>query len=186
VRRLNTTPQPLTPPHPPNKNCRKGQTGFAPGACPRAEAYLAAHVVGQDLAVRQLSDAVCAHLAKPRPGRPLVVSAHGPPGVGKTLTHQLLARALYSSAPSDALECPGRGCPGYKVMYGMDYLASEAEGRLAALRRELLDHVRSHPEALIVVEEYDKLDCNARALWRQLLRHPERANVTWDRCVSLV
>ncbi len=69
----------------------------------------------QELAIRQLTDAVCHHLATPRPGKPLIVSAHGPPGVGKTLTHQLLARALYNARPSDALQCPGKDCKGYKA-----------------------------------------------------------------------
>ena len=161
-------------------------------------------MVGQDLAIRQLVDAVCHHLdggggspgggspggdrgggggsaARPGGGRPLVVSAHGPPGVGKTLTHQLLARALYSPDPRAAPDCPGHDCRGYAVFYGMDYLEGERAGRLEALRTSLLAHVRRSPDALIVVEEYDKLDCDARAFWRQLLQHPERANVTWDR-----
>lgn len=59
---------------------------------------------------------VCHHLtATKRPGRPLIISAHGPPGVGKTLSHQLLARALYNQRPRDGLDCPGRDCRGYKV-----------------------------------------------------------------------
>jgi hypothetical protein len=63
----------------------------------------------------------------------------------------------------------------------MDYLVPERAGRLAALREALLAHLRAAPESLIVIEEYDKLDCDARGLWRQLLQHPERANITWDR-----
>ncbi|GBF93149.1 hypothetical protein Rsub_05880 [Raphidocelis subcapitata] len=166
--------------------------GFVPTACAGAEAYLPAEVVGQDLAVRQLADAVCTHLAArpagraPGAGRPLVISAHGPPGVGKTLSHQLLARALYNAAPSERLQCPGKDCRGYKVFYGMDYLVSERAPRLSALRDALLAHLRAFPEALLVVEEYDKLDCDARGLWRQLLQHPERANVTWDRAVVVL
>jgi len=95
--------------HPPD------QQGFVPHACASAEAYLAAEVVGQELAIRQLTDAVCHHLQRARPGRPLIISAHGPPGVGKTLTHQLLARALFQARPSEALQCPGKDCRGYKV-----------------------------------------------------------------------
>jgi DNA polymerase III delta prime subunit len=71
--------------------------------------------VGQELAVRQLSDAVCDYLAQPQAIRPLILSAHGPPGVGKSLSHLLLARALYKKQPSDKMKCPGSDCPGYKV-----------------------------------------------------------------------
>lgn len=66
-------------------------------------------------------------------------------------------------------------------MYGLDYLVSEAAARLDHLRREVVAHLSVTPEALLVVEEYDKLDCPARGLWRQLLAHPERANMTSKR-----
>jgi hypothetical protein len=101
---------------PPRPHNPAGQGSFVPQACSNVEAYLAAEVVGQDLAIRQLTDAVCYHISREhKPAKPLIISVHGPPGVGKTLTHQLLARALYNRQPSDALECPGRHCYGYKV-----------------------------------------------------------------------
>ncbi len=71
--------------------------------------------MGQGLALRQLEDAVCHHLKMLHPSKPLVLSAHGPPGVGKTLTHTLLAKALYNKDPKTAFHCPGRHCMGYKV-----------------------------------------------------------------------
>jgi hypothetical protein len=70
-------------------------------------------------------------------------------------------------------------------VYGVDYLETEAAARLAALKREVVGHLASCPDALLVVEEYDKLDCAARGLWRQLLQHPERANITNNRCVCV-
>jgi DNA replication protein DnaC len=77
--------------------------------------YLFSELVGQDLAVQQACDAICDYLAKKEPQKPLVLSAHGPPGVGKTFMHLLLARALCSKKPSEDLECPGKHCLGYKV-----------------------------------------------------------------------
>ena len=71
--------------------------------------------MGQELAVQQACDAICDHLAEEEPQKPLVLSAHGPPGVGKTMMHLLLARALYSKKPSAHLQCPGSQCLGYKV-----------------------------------------------------------------------
>jgi ATP-dependent Lon protease len=74
--------------------------------------------LAQELAVTQLTDAVCDHVknvrtqpataaarepealaavcAKPSPRKPLVLSLHGPPGVGKTYFHKLLAEAVYN------------------------------------------------------------------------------------------
>ena len=86
-----------------------------PNACQGLQTYLGARLVGQELALQQLADAVCDHLADPQPRMPLVVSSHGPPGVGKSLTHLLAATALYNTAPHPGLKCPGSDCPGYKV-----------------------------------------------------------------------
>lgn len=88
---------------------------FVPTACQGLQSYLGARLVGQELALQQLTDAVCDHLADPQPRMPLVVSSHGPPGVGKSLTHLLAATALYNTAPHPGLRCPGADCPGYKV-----------------------------------------------------------------------
>lgn len=92
-----------------------GGTTFVPGACDRLEPYISSHLVGQGLAVSQLTDAVCDHIASPSKSRPLVLSLHGPPGVGKSMVHLLTAQTLYSKHPSPALACPGHDCAGYKV-----------------------------------------------------------------------
>jgi DNA polymerase III delta prime subunit len=88
---------------------------FAPGACERLDPYLSSKIVGQELALRQISDAVCDHLAQVEPQRPLVLSLHGPPGVGKSMFHLLAARALYNRKVHPELRCPGLDCAGYKV-----------------------------------------------------------------------
>lgn len=53
---------------------------FLPGACQRVDVHLSSHIVGQDLAIGQLVDAVCTHLSNPNPRKPLIISSHGPPG----------------------------------------------------------------------------------------------------------
>ncbi len=44
---------------------------------------------------------------QPSPKKPLVVSLHGPPGVGKTYFHKLLAEAVYNmtGGPGRAAAC---------------------------------------------------------------------------------
>lgn len=58
--------------------CRsQGHHRFAPGACDRLEPFLSDHIVGQELAVRQFSDAVCDLLRREgaaAPGKPLIIS----------------------------------------------------------------------------------------------------------------
>ena len=105
----------------------------------------------------------------PQPRKPLVLSLHGPPGVGKSFAHHLLAQALFGVAPASFHDCPGSACPGYRVVFGIDYLASERESQARSLRSALAAHLRWYPQALVVVEEYDKVDCRMRGLLRQLL-----------------
>lgn len=94
---------------------RAGTVHFVDTACANLDSLLPQEVIGQELALSQLADAVCHHLSQPHPKKPLVISVHGPPGVGKTYSHHWLARILYSKAPSAALQCPGMHCRGYKV-----------------------------------------------------------------------
>ncbi len=90
----------------------------------RLEPFLDSQVVGQGLALKQLCDAVCDHLSNENPIKPLVISVHGPPGVGKSMMHQLAARALYNTGPEGDLQCPGIDCPGYKVGASVTMLPS--------------------------------------------------------------
>ena len=70
---------------------------FCPDACDGMRSYVPNELVGQGFALQQLTDAVCDHMAEDSPARPLVLSLHGPPGVGKTLFHRLLAQAVYNA-----------------------------------------------------------------------------------------
>lgn len=140
------------------------------GACSRARAALASELVGQAQAAEALAAAACDHLPAVRPysrRRPLALSVHGPPGVGKSLAHALLAGALYNA--SEGADCPGSACPAYRVVFGADYTAQEREVQLVALRNALTGHLSRHPQALVVIEEYDKMDCAVRGVVRSLL-----------------
>ena len=54
-------------------------------------------------------------------------------------------------------ECPGADCPAYKVIFGVDYVTNEQETQARLLRDALLTHLARFPNAVVVVEEYDKL-----------------------------
>lgn len=201
-----------------------GPAHFSPNACASVSAALPYAIVGQPAALAAIADAVCDHLAETvaaavaggganskRGGaggagggggtKPLVLSAHGPPGVGKSAAHAVLAAALYSPAdlssvleglsraeeeseleeegegPEEAGEgprrrgrrkteppplpllladCPGKGCPGYRVLFGLDYSDSARSGALSALRESLLEHVAKHPQVRADARERTK------------------------------
>lgn len=160
---------------------------FVPGACSRIDTYLSSHIVGQKLAIDQLVDAICTHIEHPHGSRkPLIISVHGPVGVGKTYSHTLLAKALYNSDPDSAVSCPGVDCLGSKVIYGLDFMEEERDAQLATVRSAILQHSRTASDPLIVIEEYDKLDCASRAMLRQLISNPEAANTTLSRGIILL
>ena len=236
-------------------SCGVDGTFCKPHACARLRVHLDRRLHGQAAAVDLLSDAVCDHVENPRPGKPLVASLHGSPGVGKSTFHRLLAQALYDAADedyghlaalddrepnersdpgdrrddeaggrrgwvdaatgyaSDALggwsaswrgrrgpsdrdgvgraarrgkECPGRDCPGYKVIFGTDYVTSEQEAQGRMLRDAVLEHLRVFPEAVVVIEEYDKMGCPARGVLKQLLDKGAAANATFHRAVFVL
>ena len=172
-----------------------GPAHFSPNACASVSAALPYAIVGQPAALAATADAVCDHLAENAAAvhsggskKPLVLSAHGPPGVGKSAAHAVLAAALYSPAdlstvlegiaraeeeeeeemeeeegtrrrrkskkkkvlpPTLLADCPGKGCPGYRVLFGLDYSDSARSGALAALRESLLEHVAKHPQVRV-------------------------------------
>lgn len=65
-----------------------------------------------------------------------------------------------------------------QVLQGMDHINAEREQQHWYLRKAILDHFHQHAEALLVIEEYDKLDCATRAVLRQFVTAPASANVT--------
>lgn len=69
-----------------------------------------------------------------------------------------------------------------QVMYGMDYVEGERQEQHNRVREAVLEHLKRYPAALLVVEEYDKLDCPSRAVLRQLLSNPREANLSSARC----
>lgn len=207
--------------------CGGDGTFCVPDACRRLRSHLAHHLHGQATATDLLADAICDHVENPRPGKPLVASLHGSPGVGKSYFHQLLAQSLYNATDEEyrwpdaaggggggdgwgggiergrevldagggvgerggwlsaatsyargnlegdffgdgrvgtsgggafgeshgrqprgrALkECPGRDCPGYKIIFGTDYVVREQEEQGRMLRDAIIDHLRVFPE----------------------------------------
>jgi ATP-dependent Clp protease ATP-binding subunit ClpA len=151
---------------------RCGHNGrFCEDACARLGAHAAEHLVGQEHALTQLHDLVCDHLSNTRPLKPLVVSLHGPVGVGKSSWHGLLAESLYNMTGQPGREdsCEDGLCPGYRVVFGTDWVAAESSQQASLLRSSVVSHLTRHPESVLVIEEFDKSSCESRALLRQLL-----------------
>ena len=138
------------------------------GLASRLEASLQSHLVGQEFAVAQLSALINDHLSEEQPRKPLVVSLHGPPGVGKSYFHRLLAAALYNVSGAADCEPGALNCAGYRVLFGLDHLAAEQGEQASLLRASVRSQLQRHPESLLVIEEYDKADCGSRGILRQL------------------
>lgn len=68
-----------------------------------------------------------------------------------------------------------------QVVYGLDFTQLKQTSELDLTRNAILDHIRNTPDPLIVIEEYDKLDCPSRSMLRQFMQHPELANGTFSR-----
>lgn len=162
------------------------------GMCERLRGTTRSLLLGQPTASNALTDAVCDFVETPRDDvrKPLVVSLHGSPGVGKSYFHRILARAAYNVTEA----CPGAGCPGYKIIFGTDYVVREREVQGRMLRDAITMHLERYPESVVVVEEYDKLGCPARGALKQMLEHgaaggqgnPFDRNITFARSIFVL
>ena len=63
----------------------------------------------------------------------------------------------------------------------MDHINAERAQQHWYLKHSLLKHLRQYTESLLVIEEYDKLDCPTRAILRQLITSSGSANVSMDK-----
>ena len=63
----------------------------------------------------------------------------------------------------------------------MDYTGIEQNKQLEDIKTRLRDTLGKSTDALIVIEEYDKLDCATRNFWRQILLNPEHAGIRFNR-----
>ena len=170
--------------------------------CARSRRAVGARVRGQEAAIELALDATCDHVEHGYydRGKPLVIAAHGSPGVGKSTFHRSLARAAYNASDEEETgagrggACPGSACPGYKVIFGTDYVVREREEQARMLRDAVTRHLERFPESVVVVEEYDKLGCPARGTLKQMLEHgsagatenPFDRNVTFARSIFIL
>lgn len=68
-----------------------------------------------------------------------------------------------------------------QVLQGMDHINAERAQQHWYLTNSLLKHLHQYKESLLVIEEYDKLDCPTRAVLRQLITSSGSANVSMDK-----
>ena len=76
-------------------------------------------------------------------------------------------------------------CTRVQVLYGMDYTVTEQERQHEMLKHSILDHLKHSPETLLVIEEYDKLDCPTRGLLKQLIDSPHSTSMSLSRSGQL-
>lgn len=160
---------------------------YCDDVCGRLESSLQERLVGQELATQQLLSLVCDHVAQARPTKPLVLSLHGPPGVGKSLFHSLLADALYNfTGLGKSCEAGSLSCPGYRVVFGTDFFEEDRARATSLLRTSIRTQLLRHPETLLVVEEFDKADCDSRAILRQVIDTGMVGNVSARRSIIVL
>ena len=63
-----------------------------------------------------------------------------------------------------------------QVLFGMDYSSNDVDAQHQLLQESLMDHLAVYPQSLIVIEEYDKLDCHMRGFFRQMLQGNQLAS----------
>lgn len=93
--------------------------------------------------------------------------------LSSTVKYRILDFCCFAAKPLPAIESFTA-----QVLYGMDYIQSDRQQQHEMLKSSILEHIRFHPETLLVIEEYDKLDCPTRGLLKQLVDSSHSTNVT--------
>jgi Cdc6-like AAA superfamily ATPase len=139
-------------------------------ACEHLKAAFAARIAGQSQQLGQISNTICRHIRSASRTRPLVIALLGPVGVGKSWTTRVTAQALFSAEPVLPQRCEaGRPpCRALLQIGSYSFVAESRHARFVQLRQTIAEHVRLHPEALIVLEEFDRFDCGLRDMIREV------------------
>ena len=72
------------------------------------------------------------------------------------------------------------------LVFGADYVTSEARAQARVLRDAVFVHLSRFPESVVVIEEYDKMSCPARGVLKQLLDKGRDAEVAFHRSVFVL
>ncbi len=152
------------------------------------ENLLGRKVIGQRRAVRQIADAVFQARLYRRSGARdprAVLLFLGPPGVGKTYTAELIARALVADERAflrlDMSSYADRDA--WRILVGFEPSYQGARPGI------LTSHVRQYPDCLVLVDEIEKASPAVHNLFLQVLdrgvledKHT-RENVPFDRSI---
>lgn len=68
-----------------------------------------------------------------------------------------------------------------QVFSGLDYVSADRNLQHAALKTALVEHLKKSPQALIVIDEYDKMDCETQFMFRQLIQGSHNAKLSMNR-----
>jgi ATP-dependent Clp protease ATP-binding subunit ClpA len=115
-------------------------------------------ILGQDAALRALAGEVTRHSARRRPGRPAVVFAVGPSGVGKTRTAESLAGVLRElDAESYGYQFLRLDMTEYQEAHRVSQLIGSPQGYIGhGDGSQLLDALRANARTIVLFDEIEK------------------------------
>lgn len=65
-------------------------------------------------------------------------------------------------------------------------MSDDKDRKFKELRHNLMNHVRGFRESLLVIEEYDKMDCKSRGLLKELIDHAQVEKIRWGKSVVIL
>jgi len=123
----------------------------------RLFAYLKQKVIGQDLALSQLSKVTVRHCARKKPARPAVLFAVGPSGVGKTRTAEYLCAAIVNQNEDSNYHFLRLDMTEYQESHRVSQLIGAPQGYVGhGDGSQLTDAIRANPRTIILFDEIEK------------------------------
>lgn len=130
------------------------------------EVALAAHVLGQPVAIRGLAELAGQHLAKPHPRRPASALLVGATGTGKTLAAEQLALSLTESSGAE-WSYQRLDMSEFSEQHSVSRLFGAPPGYVGySDGHDLATALRANPRSVILFDEIDKAHPQ---LWRSLM-----------------
>lgn len=123
----------------------------------RLFADLKAKVVGQDLAVKRISQVTARHCARQHPARPAVVFSVGPSGVGKTRTAEFLREAVAMQDKNNEFQFLRLDMTEYQEAHRVSQLIGSPQGYTGnGDGSQFIDALRSNPKTIVLFDEIEK------------------------------
>lgn len=119
-------------------------------------AALKERIIGQDGQIEGIARAVCNHLRKKKPQRPLTIMLAGPTGVGKSATARALSEEIRRLTNDESMPLVTVNCNEFREEYRISQLLGSPAGYVGYNDACMLEPFKDTNSGVILFDEFEK------------------------------